>query len=146
MDNQLDQISLFTVAGICTLLGFLLTKGIDALIKWRQDSRIDVQYEDEKTAKGYNIVIANLRERLTNVENGLAKTTQDHIECLKLQEGFRVKVTMQQATIDGLKVDYNNLRIDYEALRDHLGKLGVLGTIKAPPSKEITDDPGQPIY
>lgn len=88
------------IGALCTGLGVVLKTLFDSYMRYKDDARKDTKYEDEKTKDGYQIVIADMRARIQNLETVAVKRDAEHVECLKTSEGLRVQTTWQQRQLD----------------------------------------------
>jgi chromosome segregation ATPase len=132
-----DATQLAAVVGVITsaataLLTLACTKGIDAIIKYRKDSREDRQHEregvlaEESVAiKVYEQVVEQLTQRVATLEQQIvvmqtasvaqaasmqaARDAQDaaahaiHLECVKEQERLRGEVNVLREQVERLK-------------------------------------------
>lgn len=92
-----------------TAVGFLLTKGIDALLRWRADSRIDTTYRDEQTKAGYIFTVNDLKLRVERAEATVVALHKEHLQCTEALAGFRKQAEMQQAEINRLEARVEEL-------------------------------------
>lgn len=116
------------LAAVSGLLGMLFTKGIEALLRFRADRRIDTQYKDQQVVTGYEFVIASLKEQNDKLEHerkdqigqlsaALTQVRGEHIDCVKVQEGLRVQTISQQQDIETLQGEVRTLRSQVDKLR-----------------------------
>lgn len=102
------DIDLMAVIGVASaaagsLLTILLTKGTEALLKFRQDRRIDVIREGEDLEDTYRFIIKRQDDRITHLEAEmqalrgdynaeLLSLQKDHAECEKRHAVLETKV------------------------------------------------------
>lgn len=103
-----------------SILTLIFTKGVDAWVKYRQQHHTECEYEDEQVVKGYEFVIATLKEsnakleterkqEIDSLRRELAKVSLEHLDCVKVQEGLKVLSSQQQAELTRLRTEFDKL-------------------------------------
>ena len=102
----MDSWSVAAIASATTgVLTVLLTKGVDALVKWRRERRTDCTLEDKRADKAYQWVNAKWEQRVvaleaevvslrTALDRTVNEAAKDHTECVRVQEQLRAEIVL----------------------------------------------------
>lgn len=89
-----------TAAGIVfTVLGGILTKFIDYLLKKSKDERLAESEKDERLVAAYSTTIGKMELRMTAMENDLKLARHEHVECLQKQAELRADITILETKL-----------------------------------------------
>ena len=105
MPDQLTITAIFT--GMGTLLGIALSKGVDAIVKYRRQATDEDTLGNDRADRAYQVVITKFEQRIESLENEVVVMRQaydiesrarqkEHEECLRTTARL-------QAEVDALK-------------------------------------------
>ena len=90
-------------AAITGLLTFITTKGVDAVLKVREDSRKDIAYEDKKMEEANRVLIKRLEGQVANIETELKSVRAEHMECIRNHAKLEGQLAAMSSELDHLR-------------------------------------------
>lgn len=108
------------IAGaVCLVLGVILTKGTDALLKLRKSNMDADAQDDAGKVAGYKMAIEQLQKLLAAVEAERIATLQQHLECVKTTGILTGKVDILITQNDKLVREVADLREHLNMVERH---------------------------
>lgn len=90
-------------AAITGLLTFVTTKGVDAWLKVREDSRKDIAYEDKKMEEANRVLITRLEAQVANIETELKSVRSEHMDCVRNHAKLEGQLSAMASELDHLR-------------------------------------------
>lgn len=130
-----DATQLATIVGVVTsaataLLTLAFTKGIDAYVKYRKDTREDRQQvrqgelqEESVALEVYRKVHEQLTQRVTTLEQQILAMQKDHLECIRDKEQLRGELNVVKKDLESLKRHEERTQQQIEANLDGIKKV-----------------------
>lgn len=105
-------------AGIALILGVILTKGTDSLLKVLKARTDDKRGDVADIVSGYKLAVEQLNHRVVTLEGLLADSQARERECIKEQERLRGLFEGQTKQIETLDKEVRTLRERFHNIVD----------------------------
>lgn len=91
--SMTDPLSIGAISGgIGTVIGIALTRGIDAIVKYRKQMRDECNADDDRADNSYKFVVAQLTARVEHLEKEVVEVRKAYDSEVRRAEKLQARV------------------------------------------------------